>query len=106
MSSNKGMQGILKQAQRMQQQIAKLKTEMKDREIEATSGGGVVRVVVNGEQEITKLEIDPAVVDPDDIETLVELVTTAVNLAASNAREMVDSEMNEITGGLSLPGLF
>lgn len=105
-SSNKGMQGILKQAQRMQQQIASLQDEMKDRRIEATSGGGAVRAVVDGKQELVTLEIDEDVIDPADKEILIELVMTAVNLATSNAREMVESEMNKITGGLSLPGLF
>lgn len=105
-NSNKGMQGILKQAQRMQQQIASLQDEMKDRRIEATSGGGAVRAVVDGKQELVTLEIDEDVIDPADKEILIELVMTAVNLATSNAREMVETEMNKITGGLSLPGLF
>jgi DNA-binding YbaB/EbfC family protein len=103
---NKGMKGILKQAQRMQQQISSMKEEMADRTIEATSGGGAVRAVVNGKQELIELEIDDDVVDPEDKEILIELVMTAVNLATENAREMVETEMDEITGGLSLPGLF
>lgn len=106
MSGNKGMQDILKQAQRMQQKISRVKEEMADREIEATSGGGAVRAVVNGKQELITLEIDEDVIDPEEQEILIELVMTAVNLATENAREMVDSEMEEITGGLNLPGLF
>lgn len=106
MSSNRGMGDIMKQAQRMQQQMARLQDEMADREIEATSGGGVVVAVVNGKQELVSLKINKEVVDPNDVEMLQDLVIAAVNLATSNAREMVDSEMNEITGGLSIPGLF
>lgn len=106
MSSNRGMGDIMKQAQRMQQQMARLQDEMADREIEATSGGGVVVAVVNGKQELVSLKINKDVVDPNDVETLQDLVIAAVNLATSNAREMVDAEMNEITGGLSIPGLF
>lgn len=106
MSSNRGMGDIMKQAQRMQQQMARLQEEMADREIEATSGGGVVVAVVNGKQELVSLKINKDVVDPEDVETLQDLVIAAVNLATSNAREMVDNEMNEITGGLSIPGLF
>lgn len=106
MSSNRGIGDIMKQAQRMQQQMARLQDEMADREIEATSGGGVVVAVVNGKQELVRLEINKDVVDPSDVETLQDLVIAAVNLATSNAREMVESEMNQITGGLSIPGLF
>jgi len=106
MSSNRGIGDIMKQAQRMQQQMARLQDEMADREIEATSGGGVVVAVVNGKQELVRLEINKEVVDPNDVETLQDLVIAAVNLATSNAREMVEAEMNKITGGLSIPGLF
>lgn len=106
MSGNRGIGDIMKQAQRMQQQLARLQDEMADREIEATSGGGAVLAVVNGKQELVRLDIQPDVVDPNDIDTLRELVMTAVNLAHRNAREMVESEMNKITGGLSIPGLM
>lgn len=106
MSSNRGMGDIMRQAQRMQQQLARLQDEMSDRVIEATSGGGAVLAVVNGKQELVRLEIAPEVVDPNDLETLQDLVIAAVNLAHGNAREMVESEMNKITGGLNIPGLL
>jgi len=107
MSSNKGgFADIVKQAQRMQQQIARVQDQMADREIEATAGGGAVLAVVNGKQELVKLTIDREVIDPEDAQTLEELVMTAVNLAMENAQEMVQSEVNRITGGLSIPGLF
>lgn len=101
-----GFSDIVKQAQRMQQQIGRVQDEMSDREIEATAGGGAVLAVVNGKQELVKLTIDPEVIDPNDAQTLEELVMTAVNLAMENAQEMVQSEVNRITGGLSIPGLF
>lgn len=96
----------MRQAQRMQQQIAKLQEEVQDIEIEATAAGGAVLAVVNGKHELVKLEIAKEVVDPEDIEAMSAMIMAAVNLAARNAREMVESEMNKITGGLNIPGLF
>lgn len=106
MSANRGIGDIMKQAQRMQLQLSRLQDEMAGREIEATSGGGAVLAVVNGRQELVRLEIDKDVVDPNDIDTLRDLIMSAVNLAHRNAREMVETEMNKITGGLSIPGLL
>lgn len=97
---------IVKQAQQMQQRIARVQDQMADREIEATAGGGAVIAVVNGKQKLVRLTIAKEAVDPNDIETLSELVTTAVNLAMENAQEMLQSEVNKITGGLNIPGLF
>ena len=79
---------------------------MADREIEATSGGGAVLAVVNGRQELVKLKINPEVVDPEDVEMLEELVQTAINIAMKNAVDMLQSEVNKITGGMNIPGLF
>ena len=106
MSTGKGFGGIVKQAQRMQQQIGRVQDQMADREIEATSGGGAVLAVVNGRQELVKLKINPEVVDPEDVEMLEELVQTAINIAMKNAVDMRQSEVNEITGGMNIPGLF
>ena len=107
MSNQKGgFSNVVKQAQRMQQQIARVQDQMADREVEATSGGGAVLAAVNGRQAVVKLEINPEVIDPSDPETLSELVMTAVNLAMENAQEMIQTEVNKITGGLSIPGLF
>ncbi len=97
---------IVKQAQKMQQQIARMQDQMADREVEASAGGGAVLAVVNGKQKLVKLVIAPEVVDPADIETLSELVSTAVNLAMENAQAMLQSEVNKITGGMNIPGLF
>ncbi len=107
MSNNaKGFNSVVKQAQKMQQQIARIQEEMADREIEATVGGGAVMAVVNGRQKLIKLSIDAEVVDPEEIEALEELIVAAINLANENASEMIQSEVNKITGGLSIPGLF
>ena len=104
--STRGFDGIVKQAQRMQQQIAKVHDEFKDRQIEASAGGGMVIAKVDGSQRLTGITIDPEVVDPEDIETLQDLIQAAVNLALENASEMMQSEVNKITGGLNMPGMF
>ena len=101
-----GLGGIVKQAQKMQQQISRIQDSLADTLTEATSGGGVVTAVVNGRQELVKLDIKPEVVDPADVETLTELVMAAVNLAMTNAQEMIESEVNKVTGGMNIPGLF
>lgn len=107
MSTQKpGLGGIVKQAQRMQQQITKLQDSLGDVVVEATAGGGVVTAAVNGRQQLVGLTIDPSVIDPNDVETLQDLVKAAVNLAMKNAQEMLQTEVNKVTGGLNLPGLF
>lgn len=101
-----GFEGIVKQAQRMQQQIGRVQDQFAEREIEATSGGGAVTAVVNGKQQLVSITIQKDAVDPEDVEMLQELVLTAVNLAMQNASEMLQAEVNKITGGLNIPGLF
>jgi DNA-binding YbaB/EbfC family protein len=102
----KGLGGMLKQAQRIQAQLAKIQEEMAQKTIEASSGGGMVTVVVNGKQEIVSLKIEREVVDPDDIDMLQDLVLAAVNEGMRKSQEMVTEEMRKLTGGLSIPGLF
>ncbi len=97
------MQQMLKQAQKMQQQITKLQEELETREYEATSGGGMVTARVNGKKEIIDLTIKPEAVDPEDVEMLQDLVIAAVNQALRTAEETASGEMNKITGGI--PGL-
>ena len=101
-----GIQDIVKTAQRMQQQITRVQEKMADNETEVSTGGGAVVATVNGRQELVALKIDPAAVDPSDVATLEELVMTAVNSAMANSQEMIQSEVNRITGGLNIPGLF
>jgi DNA-binding YbaB/EbfC family protein len=100
------MGGFVKQAQRMQNQLTKIQDSLAETEVEATSGGGAVTAVVNGRQELVRIVIAPEAVDPSDVEALQDLVLAAVNLAMKNAQEMIQSEVNKVTGGLSIPGLF
>lgn len=99
------MQQMMKQAQRMQQDMQRLQAELELREVEASAGGGMVQVVATGKKEILRIEIDPQVVDPDDVDMLQDLVIAAVNEAMRKAEEMVQSEMAKVTGGLNLDGL-
>lgn len=102
----KDMQGILRQAQQMQERLAKAQEELAKKTVEASAGGGMVTVVVNGRQEIVSIRIEKEVVTPEDVELLQDLVAGAVNEAISRSRRMMADEMAKITGGLNLPGLF
>ena len=97
---------IMKQAQFLQEKLAKIQEEAGKKTVEATSGGGMVTVVANGRQEILSIKIDPDVVNPQEIEMLQDLILAAVNEARRQAQEMMTGEMKEITGGLPIPGLF
>ncbi len=103
---NKGFGNIMKQAQMMQQKMQRLQQELEGREVEATSGGGMVTAKVNGKQQLRGLKIEPAAVDAEDIEMLEDLILAAVNEALKKSQEMVQEEMGKITGGLNIPGLF
>lgn len=100
------MAKMMKQVQKMQADMAKMQEELASRTVESTAGGGVVRVVANGSQEIVSVEIKPEVVDPEDVEMLQDLVLTAVNEALTQAKDMTTKEMGKLTGGLNIPGLF
>jgi len=100
------MNKMMKQVQKMQASLAKLQEELEEKVVEASSGGGAVKVKVNGKQEVLELKIDPEAVDPDDIGMLEDLVLAAVNEALKKAQEMVNEEMGKITGGFNFPGLF
>jgi DNA-binding YbaB/EbfC family protein len=102
----KGVGGMLKQAQKIQAQLAKIQEEMAGKTIEASSGGGMVSVVVNGKQEVISIKIEREVVNPEDIDMLQDLVLAAVNEGIRKSQEMVSEEMRKLTGGLSIPGLF
>jgi DNA-binding YbaB/EbfC family protein len=104
----KGISELLKQAQKLQTQMAKVQEELATKTVEGSAGGGMVVVVANGKQEIISIKIDPEVVDPNDIEMLQDLVIAAVNDALKKSQEMVTQEMSKLTGGLNLnlPGLF
>ena len=98
------MGNLMKQAQKMQQQMQEAQEELEASEITATAGGGVVEVTVSGNKEIKNIKIDPDVVDPEDVETLEDLITAAVNEAIRKMEEQAQEEMSKITGGMG--GLF
>jgi len=102
----KGLGNIMKQAQMMQQKMARLQEELAEREVEASAGGGMVAAVVNGKQQVLSMTIDPSVVDSDDVEMLQDLVVAAVNEAIKKSQEMMQQEMAKLTGGMNIPGLF
>ena len=102
----KGMGDMLRQAQMMQRKMQQVQEDMAKRTVEATAGGGMVTVVATGSQDIVSIAIDKTVVDPADVEMLQDLVLAAVNDALKKAREMQQSEMAALTGGLKIPGLF
>ena len=100
-----GMGNLMKQAQKMQEQMLKMQQELEAREVSASSGGGMVEAVVNGKGELLRLKLDPEVVDPQDVEMLCDLLVAAVGEAQRRAQEMTQQEMSKLTGGLNIPGL-
>lgn len=100
------MRGMMKQAQKMQEDMAVLQDELEAREYEVKAGGGVVTVKINGKNEIMSIDIDPEIVDPDDIETLCDVLVAGVNEAIKKVSETNNSEMQKITGSINIPGLF
>ncbi len=103
---SKGLGNIMKQAQLMQQKMARVQAELEEREIEATAGGGMVTARVNGRQQLLSLKVDPSAVDPEDVEMLQDLIMAAVNEAVKASQEMMQEEMGKVTGGFNLPGMF
>jgi len=102
----KGMGDMLRQAQMMQRKMQQIQEDMQKRTVEATAGGGMVTVVATGAQDIVSIAIDKSVVDPEDVDMLQDLVLAAVNDALKKARELQQSEMAGLTGGMKIPGLF
>ena len=102
----KGLGNILKQAQEIHSKISQLQEEMAGKKVEASSGGGMVNVVMNGKLEVLSIRIDPEVVNREDVEMLQDLIVAAVNEAIRKSQEMMAEEMKKVTGGLSIPGLF
>jgi len=104
--SRGGIGNIMKQAQQMQRRMAEMQEELSKKQVEASAGGGMVTAVVSGKQQLLELKIDPAAVDPEDVEMLQDLVTAAVNEAIKQSQQMASEEMGKITGGMNIPGLF
>ena len=102
----KNMNDLLRQAQVMQNKIARLQQEMADKDVEASAGGGMVKVVMNGKQEMKSITIDKAVMESGDAEMLQDLIITAVNEAVRIGRANLEREMSNISGGIHLPGMF
>lgn len=101
-----GMNNLVKQAQQMQEKMQKMQEEMAHKTVDASVGGGMVTVTANGRSEVISVKIDPAAIDPDDVEMLEDLVLAGVNEALRKAQEMMAGEMSKLTGGLKIPGLF
>ncbi len=100
------MKEMMRQAQMLQNKMAKAQEDLASKSVEATAGGGMVKAVANGRQEILSVTIEKEVVDPDDVEMLQDLVVAAVNEALKRSKEMMEQEMAKITGGLKIPGMF
>jgi len=101
----KGMGNLMKQAQKVQQEMMRMQEELGAREVSAQAGGGMVEAVVNGKGQIVRLKLEPEVVNPQDVEMLCDLVVAAVSEAQRRAQEMMQMEMQKLTGGLNIPGL-
>ena len=102
----KGLNGLMKQAQQMQQKMATLQKELETRELETSSGGGMIKIKITGKQQILSIVINKECVDPNDVAGLEEHVKTAVNQAVKESQEMVSGAMSKITGGINIPGMF
>ena len=103
---NHKMNTVIKQAQMMQEEMNRVQSELEEKTIETSAGGGKVKVEMKGTKEITAIKIAPEIVDPDDVEMLEDLVTVAVNDAIRQIETMMEEGMSSITGGLNIPGLF
>ena len=100
------MNAMLRQAQKMQEDMAALQEDLDSREYDISAGGGMVKLKINGQKEILSMEISPDIVDPDDVETLADIITAAVNEGIKRVEDTNSAEMSKITGGLGMPGMF
>ena len=100
------MNAMLKQAQKMQEDMAALQEELDAREYDVKAGGGMVEVKINGKREILSVSIKPEIVDPDDVETLEDIIVAAVNEAIKRVDSTNEAEMSKVTSGFGMPGLF
>lgn len=102
----KGMGNMMKEAQKLQARMLKMQEELAEKTVESAVGGGMIKVVANGRNQVVSIRIEKEVVNPEDVEMLQDLVLAAVNDALAKSQEMVSSEMGKLTGGLKLPGLM
>src|SRR5688572_14673507 len=98
--------GLMQAAQKMQEDMQRVQADLERQKVEASSGGGMVTAVVNGRLDLVSLRIDPGVVDPKDVQMLQDLVTAAVNQAIGKAKELAQSELAKVTGGMQIPGML
>jgi DNA-binding YbaB/EbfC family protein len=97
---------MMKQVQQAQAKMAAAQEELKNEQVEASAGGGMVRVVMTGDMQVKSVHIDPAAIDPDDVDLLQDMVTAALNEAIRSAQELANQKMSAITGGINIPGLM
>ena len=100
-----GMANLQRMAQQMQQEMLRVQTELEAEQVDGSAGGGVVKAVVTGKQELVSVTIDPDAVDPSDVEMLQDLIVAAVNDALRASRELAEQKMAAVTGGLQIPGM-
>jgi nucleoid-associated protein EbfC len=100
-----GMANLQRMAQQMQQQMARIEEELRNAQVDGSAGGGVVKAVVTGKQELVSVTIDPSAVDPSDVDMLQDLIVAAINDALRASRQMAEEKMAAVTGGLRIPGL-
>ncbi len=106
MMGGMNMNNLMKQAQKMQQQMEQTQAELENKEIEVSAGGGAIKVVMTGKKTIKSLDIDQDIVDPDDVEMLQDTLISAINEAIRQVEDMTSSEMGKLTGGMGIPGMF
>lgn len=102
----KGMGNMLKEAQKLQARMLKMQEELAEKTVESAVGGGMIKVVANGRNQVVAIRIEKEVVNPEDVEMLQDLILAAVNDALTKSQEMVAAQMGKLTGGLNLPGLI
>ena len=106
MGGGQNMNAMLRQAQKMQEDMAALQEDLDSREYDISAGGGMVKLKINGKKEVLSIDISPDIVDPDDVETLADVIIAAVNEGIKRVEDTNSAEMAKITGGLGMPGLF
>ena len=106
MGGGQNMNAMLRQAQKMQEDMAALQEDLDSREYDISAGGGMVKLKINGKKEVLSIDISPDIVDPDDVETLADIITAAVNEGIKRVEDTNSAEMAKITGGLGMPGMF
>lgn len=103
--ANMNMQQMMKQARKMQEQMAVMQENLSKTTVDASAGGGMVKVTVNGDMQITSLKLDSEAIDPEDVEMLEDMIIAAVNEAVRGVAEVANKQMGSITGGLNIPGM-